>query len=105
VVVIAMIVGAVISLESRRPVRAALPAGATAGPLPTLPIPNPGVPRISLQDLQVKLVQGEAVLVDVRGKAAYDEAHAQGAISFPEAELDARLGELPRDKDLVFYCT
>jgi 3-mercaptopyruvate sulfurtransferase SseA len=77
----------------------------TAQPLPTQPIPNPLVPRISLDEAQTRLEQGQAVLIDVRSRESYDQAHAAGALSFPEEEVDARLGELPRDKDLILYCT
>lgn len=44
-------------------------------------------------------------LVDVRGRDAYDFAHAVGAISMPEAELDSIAHTLPTDRALVLYCT
>ncbi len=44
-------------------------------------------------------------LVDVRGHDAYEFAHAVGAISMPEAEMDRLVGSLPRDRTLVLYCT
>jgi rhodanese-related sulfurtransferase len=75
----------------------------TAQPLSTSGIPYPDVPRISLQETTEKLEQGQAVLVDVRSRASYDKAHATGALSMPEEELDARLNELPRDQELVLY--
>jgi hypothetical protein len=108
VVVLAIVAGAAISLSSPQ---SAANTGAsdgglvTPGPLPTLPIPFPTVPRISLQDALAKLDQGQAVLIDVRSRGSYDTTHAAGALSFPEEEIDARLDELPRDRDLVLYCT
>ena len=42
--------------------------------------------------------KGEAVIVDVRSKDAYDLEHAEGAVSIPLTELEARLAELPKDK-------
>jgi rhodanese-related sulfurtransferase len=45
------------------------------------------------------------VLVDVRGKDAYDLEHAEGAISIPYADLESRLAELPKDKLIAAYCT
>ena len=57
------------------------------------------------QETQDKLAQGQAILVDVRSKTSYDKSHAEGAISVPEDEIGARQNELPRDKDLILYCT
>ncbi len=107
-VVLVIVVGAVLSIENRQPAAASLPGGAsapgnTSQPLATQPIPYPNVPRISPQEARDRLDQGLAVLVDVRDKASYDKAHAEGAVSIPEAEIDARLGELPRDKGWILY--
>jgi 3-mercaptopyruvate sulfurtransferase SseA len=44
------------------------------------------------------------IIIDVRAKQAYDEGHIAGAISFPEAEVDARIAELPKDKLIIAYC-
>ena len=57
------------------------------------------------EETQNKMALGQAILVDVRSKASYDKSHAEGAISIPEAEMGARVDELPRDKDIILYCT
>jgi 3-mercaptopyruvate sulfurtransferase SseA len=44
------------------------------------------------------------IIIDVRAKQSYDEGHIVGAISFPEAEVDARIAELPKDKLIIAYC-
>jgi rhodanese-related sulfurtransferase len=44
-------------------------------------------------------------LVDVRGHDAFAFAHAVGAISMPEADLDRMAPDLPRTRTLVLYCT
>jgi rhodanese-related sulfurtransferase len=45
------------------------------------------------------------VLIDVRGRDAYNFAHAIGAVSMPEAEMTSQVASLPRDRTLVLYCT
>jgi rhodanese-related sulfurtransferase len=47
---------------------------------------------------------GEVTLVDVRPREEYAAAHIPGAISVPLGELKTRLGELPRERDVVAYC-
>jgi hydroxyacylglutathione hydrolase len=42
-------------------------------------------------------------IVDVRGRAEYNEGHIPGAINIPLAELPRRVGELPAG-DLVVHC-
>jgi rhodanese-related sulfurtransferase len=44
-------------------------------------------------------------LVDVRGRDAYELAHATGAISMPESETVAVMDTLPTDRTLVLYCS
>jgi 3-mercaptopyruvate sulfurtransferase SseA len=61
--------------------------------------------RISPAELQAMLAEGGVVVYDTRPKGAYDAEHIKGALSMPSAEVDARAGELPKGKTLVFYCT
>lgn len=44
------------------------------------------------------------LIIDVRTKEIYDQGHIKGSISFPEADVDARVNELPKDKLVVAYC-
>jgi flagellar basal body-associated protein FliL len=105
VVVVVLAIAVLVSLQERQSAVAggSSNAQATAQPLAPQAIPFPGVPRATLDETQNKLAQGKAVLVDVRSSASYAKSHAVGAISVPEEEIDARLNELPRDKDLVLY--
>ena len=110
VVILAIVVGAILLNESRlgSTTRAAGNISApvtTAQAQPTSQIPYPNVPRISLDETKSKLDSGQAVLVDVRSSSSYDNSHAVGAISIPEEEIDSRLNELPRDQEIVLYCT
>jgi rhodanese-related sulfurtransferase len=47
---------------------------------------------------------GEVVVIDVRPSNEYDTAHIAGAVSIPLQQLEERLVELPRDKNIVAYC-
>lgn len=107
VVLLALLAGAIIALNNGQSASAGNSSAQanTAQALNTGSMPYPGVPRIALQETQDKLEQDQAVLVDVRSKAAYDGSHAAGAVSFPEDEITSRLDELPRDKEIILYCT
>ena len=82
----------------------------TAAPPTSAPSATPVVVR-TVQDIQrlapaeakELLDSGKAVLYDVRSVGEYRALHAAGALSFPEAGMVARYGELPTDRALVFY--
>ncbi|MHB1317836.1 MAG: rhodanese-like domain-containing protein [Anaerolineae bacterium] len=59
--------------------------------------------RMPPQEAYAAVQAGEAVLYDVRIADAYDDMHAEGAISLPESDAVARISELPADRLLVFY--
>jgi hypothetical protein len=110
VVILAVVVGAIFLNESRLGSTSSAAGNisvpvTTAQAQPTSQIPFPSVPRISLDETKSKLESGQVVLVDVRSKNSYDKSHAVGAVSIPEDELGSRLNELPRDKEIVLYCT
>jgi rhodanese-related sulfurtransferase/DNA-binding transcriptional ArsR family regulator len=48
--------------------------------------------------------KGEVIVIDVRPSAEYEAAHLPFARSLPLDELEARLEELPFDKEVVAYC-
>jgi rhodanese-related sulfurtransferase len=65
-----------------------------------------GPERITIDELKSKLAKKEPVIIiDVRG-ADYDASATKikGAIRIAPAELEARLKDLPRDKEIVTYC-
>ena len=45
-----------------------------------------------------------AIFVDVRNPPELNEGYAPNAVNVPLGELKDRLGELPKDKDLLIYC-
>jgi hydroxyacylglutathione hydrolase len=62
--------------------------------------------RIAIPDLEKKL-EGKAkpMIVDVRKTAEIDESGAiPGAVHIPVERVAERVQELPKDRDLVFYC-
>jgi rhodanese-related sulfurtransferase len=51
-----------------------------------------------------KVRAGDVVLLDVRPESEFRTAHIPGARSVPLDELEARIEELPRDREVVAYC-
>jgi predicted sulfurtransferase len=85
---------------------AALLLGGAQAPPPAAPAnPAAEAPRISLADAKKAVDAGKAVLVDVRSAMNYQQEHAKGAISLPTHEIAARMSELPKDKQIITYCT
>lgn len=86
---------------------AAPPAAAPATEKTPAPPADPlaAAPRISAAEARKALDAGKAILVDVRAASAYEVEHAKGAINVPAFEMYARLAELPKDKQLITYCT
>ena len=47
---------------------------------------------------------GEVTILDVRPREEYQAGHIPGALSVPLSDLRKRLGELPKDREVVAYC-
>ena len=69
------------------------------------PTPEPEAQRISLKDAKAAYDAGTALIIDTRAAAAYNSEHIKGAINIPAGEMEQRYSELPRDKQLIFYCS
>jgi rhodanese-related sulfurtransferase len=65
-----------------------------------------GPERIAIPELEKKLDgKSKPVVVDVRKPAEIQESGAiPGAIHIPVDDVASRVGDLPKDKELVFYC-
>ena len=66
------------------------------------------IARIGVADLRALMNGGRRpVVVDVRSPGArdLDPRFIPGALAMDAAEVDGRLGELPADREVVFYCT
>ncbi len=59
---------------------------------------------IGFGELASRVRAGDVVVLDVRPRSEYDAGHIAGAISIPHDEVKRRLGELPRNKEIVAYC-
>ena len=46
----------------------------------------------------------EYFLLDVRDAGGFSYGAIPGAVNIPEEEIDARMGEIPKDKTIIVYC-
>jgi rhodanese-related sulfurtransferase len=64
----------------------------------------------SLDVVQQRMADGEAVLVDVREQSEWDEGHVAGAVLIPISEIragidaEALAARLPKDKIIYTHC-
>ncbi len=56
------------------------------------------------QELRRRVRAGEVTVIDVRPREEYVAGHVPGAISLPLADLNQRLRDLPKGRDIVAYC-
>jgi ABC-type oligopeptide transport system substrate-binding subunit len=66
------------------------------------------VPRITVDELKEKLAKNKPVfIIDSRSQGSYDnsEIKIKGAVRIPMDEIEARLKEIPHDREIVVYCT
>jgi rhodanese-related sulfurtransferase/DNA-binding MarR family transcriptional regulator len=59
---------------------------------------------LSASSLDERMHGGTVTLLDVRPSDEYRAGHIPGAISIPLGELERRLAELPKDREIVAYC-
>jgi rhodanese-related sulfurtransferase len=63
-----------------------------------------GFEPVTPDELARRMTNGEVVVLDVRPEQEYVAGHIAGARSMPVADISARIGELPRDKEYIAYC-
>ena len=63
----------------------------------------PEAPRVTGAEARA-MVAGGAVLLDVTPPARAEQSFIEGRTHIPVGELAERMGELPRDRDIVVYC-
>jgi rhodanese-related sulfurtransferase/DNA-binding transcriptional ArsR family regulator len=59
---------------------------------------------LGFEELRARMREGSVVLIDVRPREEYAAGHIAGAVSVPYDEVEQRLTELPRDREIVAYC-
>jgi rhodanese-related sulfurtransferase len=59
---------------------------------------------ITTSELLERMETGDVVILDVRPDLEYQSGHIPEARSIPIDELETRLGELPRDQEIIAYC-
>ena len=59
---------------------------------------------VESKELLRRVRSGEVTILDVRPVEEYRAGHIPGALSIPVDELKSRLGELPKNREIVAYC-
>jgi len=64
-----------------------------------------GARRVTADEMDAMVKNGQAVIIDVRNQASFDAGHIPGSKLIPAGEILNHLNELPRDKMIVTYCS
>jgi hypothetical protein len=81
------------------------PTAAQPAPSVVAQAPAEDAKRVTVDEVRKMLDAGKAVIYDTRAKEAYEQEHIKGSLSMPFGEVANHVGELPKDKTIVFYCT
>ena len=84
------------------------PAAQQAAPAEETPAAAPEAPKAQITNIDwakaLEMQKAGAVLIDVRTPGEVAEGTAPGSINIPLQEAEQRLGEFPKDKDLLIFC-
>ncbi len=67
-----------------------------------------GVPKIAVQELKAKMDRGEnTLIIDARTGNEYEGSRIKikGAVRISIVKIEEMAAKLPRDKEIVTYCT
>jgi rhodanese-related sulfurtransferase len=64
-----------------------------------------GARRVTIEELEAMMKDGSALVIDVRSQDAYNVGHIPGSRLIPAGEILNHIGELPRDRTIVTYCS
>ncbi|WP_340105438.1 ArsR/SmtB family transcription factor [Rhodohalobacter sp. 8-1] len=59
---------------------------------------------ITIEELKKRHKKGNALLIDVRPGQEYEAGHITSSLSVPKDELQRRLKDLPKNKEIIAYC-
>lgn len=63
-----------------------------------------GMESVDRETLRNRVRRRQVTMLDVRPPEEYEAGHIAGAISVPLAQLEQRLNDLPRNREIVAYC-
>lgn len=66
------------------------------------------VERITVDELKAKIARNEALtIIDDRSEGSYEASETQikGSIRMTVDEIQSRIKEVPRDREIITYCT
>jgi rhodanese-related sulfurtransferase len=63
-----------------------------------------GLEAVNREELVERVRRMSVTVIDVRPIEEFEAGHIPGAISVPLKELELRLAEFPKDKEIVAYC-
>lgn len=66
--------------------------------------PQGALKTVSRDELLAGLEDGSMAVLDVRPEEEYRAGHLPNAINIPVEQMEAMLGELPKDREIVAYC-
>ena len=91
------------AVEQAKPVEQPAQPEAKKAPAPSEVAVRAGVQSVDW-DKAIEMNANGAIYVDVRNAPELNEGFAPHALNIPLNELKERIGELPKDKDLLIYC-
>ena len=65
---------------------------------------HPDLEPVDREMLVARVRSGDVTVLDVRPEEEFQAGHLPGAMSVPLGDLERRLAELPRDREVVAYC-
>ena len=76
-------------------------------PTPTIKLPasDAEVPRVAVADAKAAFDVGQAIIIDVRTKQAFDLQHIKGAKYLGDLEDSQRNLTVPKNQWIITYCT